>query len=210
MRFSVGYLLLALSAAAIAAPEPEVVNSPEPGTPAYECHADCGGVITISKEEKYCSRDDFKKKVKSCLNCANKYDIWQFYGSKVASAAESCDLDSEPKKYSKDEIVKATVAASATATVTATATATSVETATVTAEADSGASGKSGLAKGAIAGIVISCVVGAIAIIVGTIFACKRRRMKQAYGGSGAGTHEMAARGGVKWTPETTVSEQRV
>ncbi|KAI5290603.1 hypothetical protein KEM54_001046 [Ascosphaera aggregata] len=195
MRFSLTYFLLALTAAAVAAPSPveEAVNVPSPGTPQYDCHASCGGIISLSKQSKFCDRDDFAKNLKSCLQCGKKYDIWKYYGTKVKEAAESCDMDATPKEYSKDEVVTPTATA-ATTTVTSQV--------TVTADAESGASGKSGLAKGAIAGIVVSSVVGAIAIITASIFACKRRRQRQ-----NASSQKVDSRG-VKWEADPKAAER--
>lgn len=110
-------------------------------------------------------------------------------------------MDATPKEYSKDEMddEKATVTTISKPSVVTTEV-------TVTATAESSAHHKSGLAKGAIAGIVISCVVGAAAIIAGTVFACKRRRNKS--GASSKKAEEMGR--GVQWTPETRTAEARV
>ncbi|KAI5306584.1 hypothetical protein KEM56_000169 [Ascosphaera pollenicola] len=199
MRFSLGYVLLAFTATTLAAPA-EDASDLAPGTPRYECHSACGNVILLSKESKYCDRDDFAKDLKSCLNCAEEFDTWQYYGKKVAAAAESCDMDSTPKKSTKSDSDKPT-------TTTATKPSVVTQEVTVMATAKSGASHKGGLAKGAIAGIVISCVVGVAAVIVGTLFFCKRRRNKD-----GAATtrapHELSSRD-VEWKAGPSVAERR-
>ncbi|CAG8896919.1 unnamed protein product [Penicillium egyptiacum] len=94
----------------------------EPGTPAYECHANCGGVITAGRTDGYCDTDDFKTELTDCLKCAVEFDIWKYYGGSVSKAATACGLDATP------------VEASSTATsVSATTTSDSVS-ATKTAE----------------------------------------------------------------------------
>ncbi|RHZ45932.1 uncharacterized protein CDV56_102145 [Aspergillus thermomutatus] len=59
----------------------------DPGTPEYDCHANCGGVIVASRSDGYCSSDTFKSELKDCLGCALKYNIWQYYGDSVSKAA---------------------------------------------------------------------------------------------------------------------------
>ncbi|OKL55827.1 hypothetical protein UA08_08818 [Talaromyces atroroseus] len=80
----------------------------EPGTPLYECHASCGYAILISESSNYCSNSTFTSDLSSCLECALTYDIWQYYGSEVSSAATACGDDATPSSSS------ATVSASAT------------------------------------------------------------------------------------------------
>ena len=37
-----------------------------------------------------------------CLACANKFDIWQYYGTKLSAAAKTCGLDATPKPVDGD------------------------------------------------------------------------------------------------------------
>ncbi|KAJ4520154.1 hypothetical protein HRR83_002119 [Exophiala dermatitidis] len=68
----------------------------EPGTPEYECHANCGGVIVDGRQENYCTSEDYKTKLAACLDCALPYDIWQYYGTSVTKAAQACGDDATP------------------------------------------------------------------------------------------------------------------
>ncbi|KAJ5252964.1 hypothetical protein N7489_003374 [Penicillium chrysogenum] len=72
----------------------------EPGTPAYECHANCGGVITAGRSDGYCDTDDFKTELADCLKCAVEFDIWKYYGGSVSKAATACGLDATPVEAS--------------------------------------------------------------------------------------------------------------
>ncbi|KGO73230.1 hypothetical protein PITC_003180 [Penicillium italicum] len=72
----------------------------DPGTPAYECHANCGGVITAGRTDGYCDAANFKTELSDCLNCALEFDIWKYYGGSVSKAATACGLDATPLKVS--------------------------------------------------------------------------------------------------------------
>ncbi|RAH62286.1 hypothetical protein BO85DRAFT_434899 [Aspergillus piperis CBS 112811] len=99
-------------------------ESIEPGSPLYECHANCvqplhaanpgnvtGGVILISQDsDDYCSNSTYKSELSACLKCALTYNIWQYYGDDVKSAAEACGDSATPSASS---------ATGATATATA-------------------------------------------------------------------------------------------
>ncbi|TKX21220.1 hypothetical protein C1H76_6761 [Elsinoe australis] len=65
----------------------------QPGTPQYDCHAACGGVITASRTEGFCNNDTFKANFDSCMDCAQVYGIWQYYGTTVSRAAATCNLE---------------------------------------------------------------------------------------------------------------------
>ncbi|KAE8347795.1 hypothetical protein BDV24DRAFT_1730 [Aspergillus arachidicola] len=106
----------------------------EPGTPEYDCHANCGGVIVAARKDGYCDADTFKTELSDCLNCALKYDIWKYYGASVSKAATGCGVDATPVETSS---TTATAAASASATetgspVTPSASSTSTDTAATT------------------------------------------------------------------------------
>ncbi|KAI9038960.1 uncharacterized protein KD926_010061 [Aspergillus affinis] len=98
------FICLVISASAFDYPEfVPLHRRQEPGTPAYECHANCGGVITSSRSDDFCDSSTFKSQLSDCLKCANKFDIWKYYGNSVSKAAESCGLDSTPEDTSDDD-----------------------------------------------------------------------------------------------------------
>ncbi|KAJ5006343.1 hypothetical protein K4K48_004166 [Colletotrichum sp. SAR 10_66] len=64
--------------------------------PKYECHADCGYAILGAEQDNYCTNETWTGLLEGCLECAEKYDIWQYYGDGVTEAAEGCNLDATP------------------------------------------------------------------------------------------------------------------
>ncbi|KAJ5319254.1 hypothetical protein MYU51_013561 [Penicillium brevicompactum] len=90
----------------------------EPGSPLYNCHAACGEVILISEAGNYCSNSTFTTDLDSCLKCALTYNIWQYYGDSVKSAATSCSDDATPSSSSATSGAASAGAATATATTT--------------------------------------------------------------------------------------------
>ncbi|KAK7215118.1 hypothetical protein V2G26_003121 [Clonostachys chloroleuca] len=108
MRFSTTVVLAAtaVSAASITRrdtfefPEnvPLVEKRQEPGTPRYECHANCGTALQLSRASDFsCDNSDFTHQFNACLDCALEFDIWQYYGSGLKAAATKCGLDATPK-----------------------------------------------------------------------------------------------------------------
>ncbi|KAE8383300.1 hypothetical protein BDV26DRAFT_252060 [Aspergillus bertholletiae] len=87
----------------------------DPGTPEYNCHASCGGVITAARKDGYCDTDTFKTELSDCLHCALQYNIWKWYGSSVSKAATACGVDATPIEASS---TTSTAAASVSATET--------------------------------------------------------------------------------------------
>ncbi|KAM0552695.1 hypothetical protein ACHAPJ_007792 [Fusarium lateritium] len=69
----------------------------QPGTPQYACHEDCGLLITLGREEGFCDNDEWNERYGRCMTCANTYNIWQYYGNGVTSAAKKCGLSPTPK-----------------------------------------------------------------------------------------------------------------
>ncbi|KAK5459471.1 hypothetical protein LTS15_003599 [Exophiala xenobiotica] len=67
-----------------------------PGTPQYDCPANCGAVIVDGRTTGYCGSANFTTALNACLDCALQYDIWQYYGNSVSEAAEGCGLDATP------------------------------------------------------------------------------------------------------------------
>ncbi|KAL2829183.1 hypothetical protein BDW59DRAFT_37503 [Aspergillus cavernicola] len=128
MRFTAVTSIACIVASATAFQYPDFVplhRRQEPGTPQYECHANCGGVITASRSEGFCDDSDFVSMLSDCLDCAVEYDIWRYYGSSVSAAAEECGLDGTPIEPSSSST---STAASETSTSTETITETETET----------------------------------------------------------------------------------
>ncbi|KAL3467773.1 hypothetical protein BJX64DRAFT_123119 [Aspergillus heterothallicus] len=98
MRFTIASLAC-IVAGASAFQYPDFVplhKRQAPGTPQYECHANCGGVITASRQDGFCDSSDFQSMLSACLDCALVYDIWRYYGNSVGAAAEECGVDGTP------------------------------------------------------------------------------------------------------------------
>ncbi|OAA71474.1 hypothetical protein ISF_02025 [Cordyceps fumosorosea ARSEF 2679] len=64
---------------------------------AYECHANCGYTIQDAAQDGYCDTDKWKTEFAACMDCANTYNIWRYYGTKVTDAAQKCGLTANPK-----------------------------------------------------------------------------------------------------------------
>ncbi|KAF4461611.1 hypothetical protein FALBO_11587 [Fusarium albosuccineum] len=75
---------------------PALEKRQEPGTPRYQCHEDCGLLITLGREEGYCDNDEWNERYGRCMECANTFEIWQYYRNGVTSAAEECGLSPTP------------------------------------------------------------------------------------------------------------------
>ncbi|KAL4931959.1 uncharacterized protein BDV17DRAFT_288530 [Aspergillus undulatus] len=130
MRITVAASIACLVAAATAFEYPDFVplhKRQAPGTPQYDCHANCGGIITLSRSQGYCDTDEFETKLSACLDCALEYDIWKWYGNSVSNAAEECGVDATP--------IKPSSSSSSTETATATETGTESDQPTITTEA---------------------------------------------------------------------------
>ncbi|OCT48983.1 hypothetical protein CLCR_05102 [Cladophialophora carrionii] len=80
----------------------------EPGTPQYDCHANCGNVIVAGRTEGYCDTANFTTSLDACLGCALEFDIWQYYGDSVAEAATACGLDATPAPANATDTATAT------------------------------------------------------------------------------------------------------
>ncbi|PYH90984.1 hypothetical protein BO71DRAFT_401782 [Aspergillus ellipticus CBS 707.79] len=133
----------------------------EPGSPLYECHANCGGVILISEDSGYCSNSTYKSELSACLKCALTYNIWRYYGDEVASAADSCGDSATPSASSATG-----AAATATAASNYTATNTGVRTTATSTVTGSSASASSTSTSG---GTVSSFGVGGVLLVVAGI-----------------------------------------
>ncbi|KIW95001.1 uncharacterized protein Z519_04981 [Cladophialophora bantiana CBS 173.52] len=146
MRYSL-LSAMALAVASVSASLVYPVSFPvyrrqEPGTPEYDCHANCGAVIVAGRTEGYCDTGNFTTALKACLDCALEFDIWQYYGDSVAEAATACGLDATPvpanatSATNSSSIPESTLVSSpqsTEATSSTSTTASSVETASATA-----------------------------------------------------------------------------
>ncbi|CAF3475822.1 unnamed protein product [Fusarium graminearum] len=104
MRSFVAYTLLASATLAVAVdPRFEypdtvpLVKRQQPGTPQYACHEDCGLLITLARENKdFCDSQEWNDHYDQCMECAETYGIWKYYGSGVSKVAGQCDLSPTP------------------------------------------------------------------------------------------------------------------
>ncbi|OLN89997.1 hypothetical protein CCHL11_07261 [Colletotrichum chlorophyti] len=69
---------------------------PEPDTPAYLCHENCGTSITLSREAGYCQNFQWIARYDACLQCANSFNIWQYYGNSISASAAACGFTAVP------------------------------------------------------------------------------------------------------------------
>ncbi|KAI8935880.1 hypothetical protein NX059_007395 [Plenodomus lindquistii] len=92
----------------------------EPGTPAYNCHDNCGTAITVSKPPASppCSDPSFLSNYANCLQCSgpDNYNIWRYYGRSLSVAGAACGLETEPKSGKQDDVGPAAQAAGSSAT----------------------------------------------------------------------------------------------
>ncbi|KAF3039993.1 hypothetical protein E8E11_006628 [Didymella keratinophila] len=81
----------------------------EPGTPAYNCHDNCGSAITLSRGADPCNNAVFVTDYNNCLKCSgpDNYNIWRYYGGTLSSAGEKCGLDTEPWAGKQDDVPEA-------------------------------------------------------------------------------------------------------
>ncbi|KAF4989117.1 hypothetical protein FGRMN_9360 [Fusarium graminum] len=68
----------------------------QPGTPQYACHEDCGLLITLAREKGFCDSNEWNEHYDRCMECANTYGIWKYYGEGVSKVAEQCKLSPSP------------------------------------------------------------------------------------------------------------------
>ncbi|ORY55476.1 uncharacterized protein BCR38DRAFT_124869 [Pseudomassariella vexata] len=103
----------------------------EPGTPAYDCHNNCGqAIIEARQSDDVCTDDIFLTDYANCLQCSgpDNENIWQYYGTTLKTAAASCGLSTTPLSGEQDAVGEAIIAGS-----TSTSTTAAAETTTTTA-----------------------------------------------------------------------------
>ncbi|KAI9925062.1 hypothetical protein MW887_006470 [Aspergillus wentii] len=129
------------------------------GSPLYNCHADCGGVIVIADTNNYCSNSTYTTELADCLDCALAYNIWQYYGDDVAAAAKACGDNATPSASS------ATSGAVATATGVSNSTATQVTAATSTSSGSSSPTSNAGALFTLNSGLALFVAVAGLGIV---------------------------------------------
>ncbi|CAG9953718.1 unnamed protein product [Clonostachys rosea f. rosea IK726] len=75
---------------------PALERRQEPGTPRYQCHEDCGLLITLGRQDGYCNNSEWNERYGRCMICANTFGIWEYYGNSVTKAAKGCGLSPTP------------------------------------------------------------------------------------------------------------------
>ncbi|GKU09450.1 hypothetical protein FLAG1_10556 [Fusarium langsethiae] len=62
-----------------------------------ETNACAGLLITLAREDKdFCDSQEWNDHYDECMECAETYGIWKYYGSGVSKVAEQCDLSPTP------------------------------------------------------------------------------------------------------------------
>ncbi|KAJ4347476.1 hypothetical protein N0V95_005397 [Ascochyta clinopodiicola] len=81
----------------------------EPGTPAYNCHDNCGSAITLSRTSNPCDNAAFVADYNNCLKCSgpDNYNIWRYYGNTLSTAGASCGFDTEPLAGKQEDVPEA-------------------------------------------------------------------------------------------------------
>ncbi|KAI0898441.1 hypothetical protein F4806DRAFT_458399 [Annulohypoxylon nitens] len=161
-------LAVVLAATAVSASTDELqfiarlLKRQDPGTPAYNCHDNCGQAIIQGRNSAdVCNDEIFLTDYKNCLQCSgpDNQDIWQYYGTTLTKDASPCGLSTTPLSGTQPDVGEAipagssstsstaSEASSATSTTateatseessSATATATATETPTATGSATS-------------------------------------------------------------------------
>ncbi|OAL49319.1 hypothetical protein IQ07DRAFT_588643 [Pyrenochaeta sp. DS3sAY3a] len=108
-QFIVAALAAAVSATAMASEEAmfaSLLKRQEPGTPSYNCHANCGNAITLSKRPNPCESEAFKTNYENCLTCSgpDNFNIWRYYGGTLSTAGAACGLETEPKSGEQPDV----------------------------------------------------------------------------------------------------------
>ncbi|RYP57931.1 hypothetical protein DL769_009201 [Monosporascus sp. CRB-8-3] len=111
----------------------------EPGTPAYNCHDNCGqAIIQARNSDDVCTDDAFLANYKNCLQCSgpDNVDIWRYYGNSLERAAEPCGLPTTPLSGEQPDVGPATPAGSSASPTTTTATTTEQPTTSATSASE--------------------------------------------------------------------------
>ncbi|KAF1360369.1 hypothetical protein EJ07DRAFT_17937, partial [Lizonia empirigonia] len=79
----------------------------EPGTPAYDCHDNCGSAITLSKSSADpCNNAAFIADYNNCLKCSgpDNYNIWRYYGGTLSTVGAKYGFDTEPLSGKQEDV----------------------------------------------------------------------------------------------------------
>ncbi|RYP71772.1 hypothetical protein DL771_004584 [Monosporascus sp. 5C6A] len=107
----------------------------EPGTPAYNCHDNCGqAVLQARNSDDVCTDDVFLANYENCLQCSgpDNVDIWRYYGNSLTTAAEPCGLPTAPLSGEQPDVGSAIPAGSSAPPTTTTVTTPEQPTTSVT------------------------------------------------------------------------------
>ncbi|KAI1780099.1 hypothetical protein F4818DRAFT_401777 [Hypoxylon cercidicola] len=88
----------------------------EPGTPAYNCHDNCGQAIIQGRSSTdVCHDEIFLADYQACLQCSgpDNEDIWRYYGGTLTTDAAPCGLATAPLSGDQPDVGPATPAGSA-------------------------------------------------------------------------------------------------
>ncbi|RYP50211.1 hypothetical protein DL768_004232 [Monosporascus sp. mg162] len=128
LRWALG-AIIAASLASASTDELQLISRllrrQEPGTPAYNCHDNCGqAVLQARNSDNVCTDDVFLANYENCLQCSgpDNVNIWRFYGNSLTAAAEPCGLPTAPLSGEQPDVGPATPAGSSASPTTTTAT----------------------------------------------------------------------------------------
>ncbi|RKU46371.1 hypothetical protein DL546_003350 [Coniochaeta pulveracea] len=85
-----------------------------PGTPAYDCHYNCGTAITLGKDGAHCTNTTWQNLYQECLECALDFDIWKYYGGSLTGFASACGLSTIPSPSGDEPAAPSTTSNAAT------------------------------------------------------------------------------------------------
>ncbi|KAK8123670.1 hypothetical protein PG999_003588 [Apiospora kogelbergensis] len=92
---------------------------PAYGTPAYNCHDNCGQSIIAARGSDPCDDKTFLTDYAVCLSCAgpDNYGIWVYYSGALTNPASSCGLSTTPDTKKTTDVPLAIPAAKASGAV---------------------------------------------------------------------------------------------
>ncbi|KZL82262.1 hypothetical protein CI238_08493, partial [Colletotrichum incanum] len=130
----------------------------DPGTPRYQCHEDCGLLITLGRQDGYCDSSEWTERYDRCMACALTESIWQYYSSSVTAAASKCGLTPVPSSSggaAETSTAPATTSAAPAPTTTAAAPATT-STSAAAPPAEESSSSAAAASSSSVAGVPVT------------------------------------------------------
>ncbi|RYP91050.1 hypothetical protein DL770_002823 [Monosporascus sp. CRB-9-2] len=128
-HWALGAIVAASIASAASTDELQLISRllkrQEPGTPAYNCHDNCGqAILQARNSDDVCVDDVFLANYENCLQCSgpDNVDIWRYYSNSLTTAAEPCGLPTTPLSGEQPDVGPATPAGSSASPTTTTAT----------------------------------------------------------------------------------------